>query len=71
MVESWRAREAGFPLGDFDGNTTAVISHAIWADNVWLIARSRDQVYEMFSQVSYRLGDDGFEWKTHRWGCWW
>ena len=63
IVEGWQARGQGFPLDDFRGVVANTISHAVWADNVWLISDTREGVLSMFREVTESIEEAGFEWK--------
>eukprot|EP00973_Karenia_brevis_P077292 10735874-Karenia_brevis.AAC.1 len=46
-----------------------MISHAIWADNVWLVSHSLEQVVNMFCDVTSALKGCGLHWKLESLEC--
>eukprot|EP00974_Lingulodinium_polyedra_P120205 11174104-Lingulodinium_polyedra.AAC.1 len=64
VVQKWKEEGGGFPLNDFHGVTQGSVSHAIWADNIWLVAPNLDEVLQHFYDVTSALRAAGFEWKA-------
>ena len=48
-VRDWNRRGVGFPLRDFDGVPRGYISHAVWADNIYMVADSIEPCGEPIS----------------------
>ena len=54
----WRSKGYGFKVD----NITS-LNHAVWADNVFLLACSLGQMLEMVEELTVALYDGGLEWK--------
>eukprot|EP00974_Lingulodinium_polyedra_P007443 707313-Lingulodinium_polyedra.AAC.1 len=63
LAHHWREQGQGFVLKDFDGNTEGMISHAVWADNIWLVSSRLDSVTDMFEKLTSAFDNIGFQWK--------
>ena len=52
VVRGWTRDKVGFPLADFDGRAETYLSHAVWADNIYLFASSQKMLAKQFSNMS-------------------
>ena len=64
LIESWESRCLGFT-----SDCLYFVTHAVWADNFFLIARSQDQAAEMLSKLMAVIYARGFRWKPSSLEC--
>eukprot|EP00973_Karenia_brevis_P071447 9925890-Karenia_brevis.AAC.1 len=64
VVDTWRAKNYGFTLDD-----KAYISHLVWADNFFLLAKSPHEAHQMVEDLSAAIYAKGFRWKACSLGC--
>ena len=77
LVDSWTANGLGLRLSDCeDGSEGTLISHAVWADNIILLASSMEMMQCMveqlngaFSRFRRRTGERYFIWKPSSLEC--
>ena len=58
LVEEWEREEVGFRCGQ-----AGRLTHLVWADNIWLFAKSREEMMTMQTQLTGRLEAKGLWWK--------
>lgn len=51
LIEDWNRRNFGVRIQNLEG-TGDLINHLVWADNIFLIGNSRNQLVEMFTQMT-------------------
>lgn len=64
LVASWRKRGFGFTL---DG--IHFVTHAVWADNWFLMAKSEDEARIMVAELTAQIYEKGFVWKPSSLEC--
>ena len=64
LVEIWDILDYGFETKPTKGLPTVRITHAIWADNIFLFAKSKDEAQYMIDGVTDRIKGMGLEWKV-------
>ena len=57
MLPGWLSKRCGVELND------SFITHAVWSDNVWLFAKSVDELKQMVRPLTLMLKHYGLEWK--------
>ena len=60
LVKSWRVRRFGFILPDW----ASWITHVVWADKIWLIAASSEQLHTMTVELTEAVYGAKLKWKT-------
>ena len=60
VVESWERRQFGLRLAECETG----ITHAIWADNVWLIATSASELRTMTDELTEAIYSAKLQWKA-------
>ena len=58
LVEEWEKEGVGVSCGQ-----AGRLSHLVWADNIWLFARTREELERMQVQLTDRLEEKGLWWK--------
>ena len=58
LDESWRRRGLGFALNDGD-----FVSMLVWADNIWVVAETREDLDIMLYELSNLIYSNGLAWK--------
>ena len=57
MLPGWFSNKFGVELND------SFITHAVWSDNIWLFAKSVDELKQMVRPLTLMLKHYGLEWK--------
>ena len=55
--------KTGDPVDSGKSSYTSVVNHFVWADNCYILARSREELAHMIHDLTVRLYDFGMRWK--------
>eukprot|EP00973_Karenia_brevis_P047973 6657094-Karenia_brevis.AAC.1 len=58
LVPKWEQEQLGFHVEGF-----GFITHALWADNIYLISGSPANIAKMAEQLTERMQQEGLHWK--------
>ena len=61
LVRNWLERGHGFRFDDDDG---MLLTHLIWADNIFLLSLSIDQFHDMVAEITEVVESIHFRWKS-------
>ena len=64
VVESWSQRGFGFTI-----DATNFVTHAVWADNWFLFAKSEEEARIMTDELTRAVYEKGFRWKPSSLEC--
>ena len=66
LVDTWRERRSGFGILGGDDEGVDIISHFVWADNVYILGKSLAELQQMVGEMIEAIGKVGFYWKKGR-----
>ena len=70
LVEKWDILGYGFTTPPIRGLRTVRITHVIWADNIFLLAKTEEEAQEMMSEWHQVRMNQNMEGLVDNWGRW-
>ena len=63
LIESWVEKGWGVRLAWDETDKPTLINHAVWADNIWLVAECPKILESMFQELTDAIYSASFAWK--------